>query len=377
MNLFLRIDLNLAAMVLLGAVCLIAYRRLDRRDRLNQMFLGTSFIILLEILLETTFCLINGKAIFQPISLALHLGLFMTAPILTYCWHFFLRSWVAGERPVTRRERIVLLLPVLINTFATLLSPFFGWIFWVDGENVYHRGPYFIISTIIIYYYLAYSLILLIRYRKQMMKEEFAPLFAGCLLPILGGIFQTMFYGLLLMWSSTAFSLIIVYIFLQQRMIHLDSLTGAWTRDSFHCYLSQRIRKEQNPRFGAVYLDLDGLKQINDRFGHLEGDLAIKTTIGLIKGTLRRADIIARLGGDEFIIVINCRSKDALEQIIERIKKRLSEYNQNSGKDYQLACSFGADVFQGKYSSIDQFLHQIDNDMYRDKKGKRPKLRQS
>lgn len=55
-------------------------------------------------------------------------------------------------------------------------------------------------------------------------------IFAG--LPLIGGVLQTLFYGYLFMWSGAAFALVIVYIFLQQRMVHLDDLTGAWDRVS-------------------------------------------------------------------------------------------------------------------------------------------------
>lgn len=372
MNVYFRIDINIVAMILLIAVFIIAYHRLDRKDSLNRRFLSVSVIIVIEILMETITCLINGQSgqLLQVLSGTLHTILFITAPILTCSWFFFIRKWILPDLAVSAKERILLLTPVILNSFLALLSPIFGWIFFITSSNLYLRGSFFIVSAGITYFYLLYALTLIEKNKDQIMKHEFLPMLGVGILPILGGLAQTLFYGILLMWSSTAFSLVLVYIFLQQRMIHLDYLTGAWTRESLNNFMSRKLKKGVDAVFGAIYLDIDGLKQINDQFGHLEGDIAIQTTIDLIKTTLRKTDVIARVGGDEFIIVVNCKSMDTLEKMIERIKAKLIAYNKKSGKEYHLECSFGADVFHSSESSIEQFIHKIDALMYSDKKRK-------
>jgi diguanylate cyclase (GGDEF)-like protein len=372
MSVYLRIDINIAAMVLLGAVFIIAYQRLDRKDTLNHRFLSMSLIICMELLFETITCVINGHPgkMLQVLSGTLHTALYLSAPIITCAWFFFIFNWIVPDTKMSSKKQILLIIPVIFNAIITLLSPFFGWVFFITHSNVYGRGSLFAISLAITYLYLGCSLVLIFLKREMIIKHEFLPLSAVGVLPILGGILQGLFYGILLMWSSTAFSLIIVYIFLQQRMIHLDSLTGAWTRESLNYYLSNRIRRGMDAVLGAIYLDLDGLKQINDRYGHLEGDDAIKTTIQLIKSLLRKTDIIARVGGDEFIIVVNCQTNEVLEKLIDRIKGKLMDYNERSRKEYKLECSFGSDIFRSSDSSIEQFIRQIDGLMYSDKRRK-------
>lgn len=157
-------------------------------------------------------------------------------------------------------------------------------------------------------------------------------------------------------------------------MIHLDALTGVWTRGSLDYYLSQRLTlqtKESIGNVGVVFIDLDGLKHINDEFGHIEGDNAIKTSIELIKKTLRKTDIVARFGGDEFVVIIDCESKQGLEQTIERIKSNFLKYNKESNKAYKLDCSFGFDILNSSYETINHFFHHIDNLMYLSKKQKK------
>lgn len=370
MSVFLRIDINLVAMAMLGLVFLIAGRSLDKRDLLNRKFLSTSLIIIFVIFCETVTCIINRQPLsgLRPFSILLHLCLYISAPVLTYFWFVFIHSWVIPEGTIPHKKKIVLLIPVVVNTIITALSPFFGLVFSVNSSNVYQRGPLFLVSAVISYIYLICSLILILRQKNKIMKQEFKPLILCSFIPTLGGVVQTLFYGTLLMWSSAAFSLVIVYIYLQKRMIQLDNLTGVWTRGSFDYYISQKVRKNGNEEFGAIYMDLDGLKKINDQFGHMEGDYAIKTAVQLIKDSTRTTDVIARLGGDEFIVVTDSKTKEELDSAVEKIRSTFLSYNNNKEKGYELACSIGADIFNNEYKSIEKFLHHIDSLMYENKK---------
>lgn len=372
MDVFLRVDINIMAMILLSLVSLNAYKRLDRQDSLNRVFITVSFVIIVQLFIETATCVINKRPEqwLIPVTVFLHICLFVIAPILTYYWCHFVKYLVVSDEATVKKRNIVLLIPVILSILLTLLSPFYNLVFYVDSANVYHRGPLFNISAAIVYVYIIYGFILVVKNRRKIVKQEFVPLCIFSVLPIIGGLVQTLFYGTLLMWSGTAFSLVIVYIFLQQRMVHLDALTGVWNRGSFDYYITQRLRQKNNDKFGVVYFDIDGLKNINDRYGHVEGDLAIKTSISIIKEVIRKNDIIVRMGGDEFLIILDCESNADLEKTIKRINASFSEHNKNSGKSYKLECSFGADIFNSEYSSIEQFLRHVDNLMYENKREK-------
>lgn len=374
MDVFLRIDINIMAMILLGLVSLNAYKSLDRQDSLNRVFLIVSFIIIVQLFFETVTCIINKRPEqwLVPISVFLHICLFTIAPILTCYWYLFIKNLVVSDEAIVKKSNIILLIPVIISILLTLLSPFYNFVFYIDSSNVYHRGPLFNISAAITYLYILYGFILIVKNRRKIVKQEFVPLCIFSVLPVIGGLVQTLFYGTLLMWSGTAYSLVIVYIFLQQRMVHLDALTGVWNRGSFDYYVSQRLKQKNNDKLGIIYFDIDGLKNINDSYGHVEGDLAIKTSIAIIKRVIRKNDIIVRMGGDEFLIILDCESNVDLGETINRINASFSQHNKNSEKSYELECSFGADIFNSEYSSIDQFLRHVDNLMYENKRNKTP-----
>lgn len=373
MDIFLRIDINLAAMVLLGSVCFIGSRRLDLSEQLNKVFLITSVIITLELFFESATCVLNHRPEpwAAPVSTVLHLCLFAAAPMLTYFWYLMLCHWIFPEEKISRSKQILLLLPVAVNLLFTLMSPLYRLIFYIDDSNVYHRGPFFFLSVAIIYSYFIYSFVLIWTQRKKVVKEEFIPLFIVGILPLIGGLLQAVFYGLLLMWSCAAFSLVVVYIFLQQRMVHLDDLTGAWTRGTFEYCLAQRAKRRSDDVFGLVLLDIGGLKTINDEYGHNEGDYALKTIVQLVKSVLRKTDVIARTGGDEFLIILDCNSREKVDHTIEKIKSTLRQHNETSAKDYLLDCSIGAELFHSGFTDVDQFMRHVDRLMYENKRIKK------
>ena len=93
-----------------------------------------------------------------------------------------------------------------------------------------------------------------------------------------------------------------------------------------------------------LLMDLDGLKYINDTFGHNEGDKAISAFADILKTTLRKDDIIGRIGGDEFVVFSSIKPNEKGDRLIERLKKGLELYNSENPLPYTLSASIGSTV---------------------------------
>jgi len=369
MDLYFRIDINLAAIVLLGFIIFLSYRRLDRKTKINRMFILTVYVVLLQLIFESLTCVMNkqpGEAMFV-LSNIFHVFLFLTAPTLTFIWLILIKNVVIPYEKITKPWIFVLAAPLIVNTIIVLLSPFLGLVFSIEAGNIYQRGPLFYLASAITYYYMVLAIIGILVNRKKILKNEFSLFIVIALLPIIGGIVQSVAYGVLLMWSSAAFALVIGYIFLQQRIVHLDALTGCWSRESLLYFLSVMMRVKDKNCFGAIYFDINKLKDINDKYGHLEGDRAIRRVAGIVKKELRMTDIFARMGGDEFVVLLDSEEDSYLAQVLERIKGRFAEYNANRSHEYILDCSFGADIYTGAFESEEHFLNHIDALMYQNK----------
>lgn len=111
-----------------------------------------------------------------------------------------------------------------------------------------------------------------------------------------------------------------------ENLSHFDGLTGLYNRLMFMTIFQKEIHKVKRNQYNLflVILDIDDFKPINDTYGHLVGDEAIKTTAHTLQNLLRTSDTIARFGGDEFIISIVDHDKEAASIIVNRI---LNEFN--------------------------------------------------
>jgi len=153
-----------------------------------------------------------------------------------------------------------------------------------------------------------------------------------------------------------------------------DSLTGLYNRRGFFLLAEQQLKiAERMKQFMVLFfLDLDDLKNINDRYGHLEGDIAIVRTAEILKQTFRQSDIVGRVGGDEFIALVIQNSPVDVETIIQRLQKTLDAANEKIEKGYKISISIGYSVYEpGKELSIDNLISIADKMMYANKRQKK------
>ena len=120
-------------------------------------------------------------------------------------------------------------------------------------------------------------------------------------------------------------------------------------------------------------VDLDGLKAINDTFGHLEGDRALTDAADILRQTFRSADIIARLGGDEFTVFPLEAANESAELLLSRLEHNLQSHNEtHKNRGYRLELSVGIARFEADSSwSIDQLLERADKALYAQKRQRR------
>lgn len=150
----------------------------------------------------------------------------------------------------------------------------------------------------------------------------------------------------------------------------IDDLTGLYNRRGFMTLAEHQLRlsRRKQSAFYLLFADLDGMKLINDTWGHQEGDQALIQTARLLKDTFRGSDIIARMGGDEFAIIAIEPAASSAEQIAKRFQDNLVAYNAKSNSPYPLSVSIGVvECIPDGKCSLDEALAQADALMYRNK----------
>ncbi len=146
-----------------------------------------------------------------------------------------------------------------------------------------------------------------------------------------------------------------------------DALTGLYNRRYFEdCIKKETIRaNRQNQKFSVIGLDLDFLKQINDKYGHNYGDIAIKTIADVLKKNARSIDVAARIGGEEFNILLPGVDSEGAMAAAERIRKAIE--NQNIPVIGKITGSLGVATYLEQTDDVDELLELTDHAMYQSK----------
>ncbi|MBP5262130.1 MAG: GGDEF domain-containing protein [Clostridiales bacterium] len=155
-----------------------------------------------------------------------------------------------------------------------------------------------------------------------------------------------------------------------------DELTGLYNRRGFLEYTQNAVTDPVNKGKRAIicYADMDNLKMVNDKFGHDDGDFALRTVAAILTDAFRSTDVIGRLGGDEFVVFAVLGVDNYEEAIKERIASITKTKNEEAGKPYPIEMSTGICEFVCS-DSVDVFelLNQADEKLYVEKSAKKAK----
>lgn len=159
------------------------------------------------------------------------------------------------------------------------------------------------------------------------------------------------------------------------RLYAIDSLTGIFNRNGFKRSAGTLFDSciENGRSVMIMFADMDGLKAINDSYGHKTGDHAIRSIAGILQESCLHGEIACRFGGDEFFIFAADYTEADAERLRSRIQNGLDVCNRNAGVPYQLGISIGACITVPQPgSSIFQLITVADHRMYEEKKKKNP-----
>ena len=161
---------------------------------------------------------------------------------------------------------------------------------------------------------------------------------------------------------------------LVEQMSIQDELTGLYNRRGFHALAEQQLKYLRRLKSGyfIIYADLDGLKIINDTWGHDDGDLAIVSAADVLRKALRESDIVARMGGDEFTALVNQADPPNFETIKQRILDVCAVKSAALNKPWALAISIGHYYAKpGCEMDLIEMLKVADSEMYKEKQRKK------
>ncbi len=164
----------------------------------------------------------------------------------------------------------------------------------------------------------------------------------------------------------------------ERNLALFDDLTGLYNRRGFLTLAEQHLKLayRSGKPFLVVCIDMDGLKKVNDSFGHLEGNRALAELGEVLKESFRQSDILARIGGDEFAVMMAEASEDSAEIVRKRLERKAAARTKQAKLRYKLSLSAGIACSQGgQQHSLERLLAEADARMYEDKQSKRSAAR--
>ncbi len=159
------------------------------------------------------------------------------------------------------------------------------------------------------------------------------------------------------------------------KLYAVDSLTGVFNRNGFNRETREPFRRciEEQRSAMIMFVDMDGLKQINDTYGHKSGDYAIRSIASILQEVCYNGELTCRFGGDEFFIFAADYTEEDVLALRARMQEQIDICNRNSGHPYTLSISVGAYItVPVEGTTLFQLITVADSRMYEEKKKKNP-----
>lgn len=290
-------------------------------------------------------------------------GLFLGNVMIGYLWAKFIM--VHMNIPFSDIRRNIYRTIGLISIVLLVINIFYPLVFSVsDGR--YQRGFAYIIFLIFAAFYILDSLYLYVKRVKKNGSLKLFPVHIFLIPVILGVVIQAFFVEIAITWTSIAISVAGIMTALKNEIIFTDCLTGLYNREYLK-FLHKRACNKKDCWVSGIMIDLNGFKQINDNYGHAEGDLALCIVADLLLKSFSEYGVVTRYAGDEFVIMLNTTDDQLIQKIIKSAKKNFVTENEKNDKLYQLSASMGYAITNLSNETIDDFMNRIDEQMYQDK----------
>ena len=355
--------------VLVSFLLLLRVRGEGKNSVGTELFCRMLVVTLLAQATETISFLLDGVP-----GAASRFWLYLTNTVCTgatvcvgYAWCLYVDFRVYRSTGRLRRRHLLLgapLLALLVLLVANLFGT--GWIFTISADNVYRRGPLNILLYLLLFGYYAESVWQVHKARRDSVTVEFFPVYYFVVTCAVGTVLQGVFYGMAFGWLSVAIAFVFVDSQTRSLRGYTDELSGLFGRKYMN-YCLDRIHATQEKDVYGIMMDVNCFKEINDTYGHAEGDRAIQEIRHILSGALAANSVAIRMSGDEFMVLIRHGSEELLDKTCAAIEQRVQHYNATApAGSFQLSFSTGVAKYEG--GSVEKFLVELDRRMYAEKR---------
>ena len=304
------------------------------------------------------------------------LCIYLCMVLITYTWLEYVLAVEQIEYRNSPKFRLLLSLPFIISMIIMLVTYIVNPGLLIsdtlevqDTFNIFLVGVPYINLLAVMYYTI----------RKAISEENYAErrkhLLIG-LFPLLvvgGGLVEMIFFPHepIFCYCSTILMLVF-FIQMTIRQISVDPLTGLNNRGQLLRYVEQRSNMHKENRLTyVVMIDINDFKDINDTYGHSEGDRALIILSDSLKKVVSNHNMpvfLGRYGGDEFIIIVHPQNKDEMEPFIQELRIELENECQKNNTKFMLSIGIGYDELMEEPDTFQKCMQRADEKLYKDKR---------
>ena len=295
-----------------------------------------------------------------------------------YCWFMYMAASEGMLLEKKRRFGMVMFIPaaasILLITIAYIINP----LYWISADGILNDLYYPLMVSVPSVYVISASVISLKNAKKTEVKDDkrLYKLIALYPLSIVSfGMLQTFALNAPLFCFGCTLMMLYLYIRSLQMQISVDALTKLNNRGQIDRYM-ERIRYSENESCCVCMIDVDRFKEINDRYGHAEGDRALTVLADALRKTAEKAGIpifIGRYGGDEFTMIVRSVKDEAeMDKLIALFRQTLKE--KTSKLQYDIEASTGYDFLKSGDDTAEESLKRADEKLYNEKIDRKNRL---
>lgn len=285
-------------------------------------------------------------------------------------WMGYSHNTIFKDNKKTNKYLRIATVPVILLFSFVSTNGIHGLAFTINENNEYIRG---IVVYVLFFILLGFTLASFVMFRmnRKKVRNDMLVFFASfTIFPIIGSSIQVYHYGATLMWASFALATLTGFIVHEKESMRRDPLTNLVTRGQLEENINYKLKNKSS--FVLTMVDVDDFKDINDTYGHNEGDEALIIISGLLENAVGCRDTVCRYGGDEFMLLVDTGDNRKISDIEGKIYEGLDAFNRAKEKPYTLSLSLGSKYFYRKLNLINA-LAEVDGIMYKNKREKKEK----
>lgn len=320
----------------------------------------------------------NAESLYLPSAVAYVLTAvyFLCFAISAYYW--FTYSEIIHDRQYLQNKkwRLISAIPIFVLFILFVVSYYNGCVFSIDEARICHRGKLWFISAVISFGYILVSAVRCSYCAPKAIdsakKKDLINFVCYSIFFLVCGAAQFVFEQLSLLATGNTILVLIIYLNYTGKLISNDPLTAIPNRRKLLHYLTEETKSlKYGETLWFMFVDIDRFKQINDKYGHSEGDRILKEiTIAMKEFCKENNCFCARFGGDEFALVQKLKEHQTFA-VPENLQKFIDKKNILINSENKLTASFGYTKFRRNDYSVNDMIKRADKEMYNVKMAKK------